>query len=41
MRRQNLLNFGSRWQCLVNISSEKLEFYEYKMYLELEIVAPT
>ena len=36
-----LLIFRSRWLCLVGISSEKFEFYEYKMYLDVEIVAPT
>ena len=35
-----LLTFGSRWLCLISISSEKFEFCEYKMYLDVEIVAP-
>ena len=42
----NLLIFGSRSfnkfnnSCLISISSEKFEFYESKMYLDVEIVAP-
>ena len=39
MHISNLLIFGSRWFCLISISSEKFEFYEYKIYLDVEIVA--
>ena len=40
MHKSILLIFGSRWLCLISISSEKFEFYKYKMYLDVEIVAP-
>ena len=30
---------GCRWLCLISICSEKFEFYEYKIYLDVEIVA--
>ena len=40
MHLLNLLIFGNRWLCLISISLEKFEFYEYKMYLDVEIVAP-
>ena len=37
----NVLIFENRWLCLISISSEKSEFDEYKMYLDVEIVAPS
>ena len=40
MHISNLLIFGCRWLVLISISSEKFEFYEYKMHLDVEIVAP-
>ena len=39
MHISNVLIFENRWLCL--ISSEKFEFDEYKMYLDVEIVAPS
>ena len=38
MHMSNLLIFWCRWLCLISISSEKFEFYKYKMYLDVEIV---
>ena len=35
------VNFENRWLCLISISSGKFEFDEYKMYLDVEIVAPS
>ena len=40
MHISNVLIFENRWLCLISISSEKFEFDEYKMYLDVEIVAP-
>ena len=40
MHISNLLIFVCRWSCSISISSEKLEFYKYKMYLNVEIVTP-
>ena len=39
MHMSNLLIFGCRWLYLISISSEKFEFYKYKMYLDVDIVA--
>ena len=39
MHKYNLLIFESQWLHLVSNSLEKLEFYEYKMYLDVEIAA--
>ena len=41
MHISNVLIFENRWLCLISISSEKFEFDEYKMYLDVEIVAPS
>ena len=41
MHISDLLIFVWRWLCLIGISPEKFEFYEYKMYLDVEIVAPS
>ena len=35
------LIFESRCLCLVSISSEKFEFYEYEMYLDVKVVGST
>ena len=39
MHKYNLLIFESQWLHLVSNSLEKFEFYEYKMYLDVEIAA--
>ena len=41
MHISDLLIFAWRWLCLIRISPEKFEFYEYKIYLDVEIVAPS
>ena len=41
MHISDLLIFAWRWLCLIRISPEKFEFYKYKMYLDVEIVAPS
>ena len=39
MHKYNLLIFESQWLHLVSNSIEKCEFYEYNMYLDVEIAA--
>ena len=39
MHISSMLIFGYQWFCLISFSSEEFEFYKYKMYLDMEIVA--